>query len=481
MSENARPNGYLVIDCETSGLFDFSKPADADGQPRLAALAIIQLDADLNQEYSNEFFIKPDGWTIEPDAARVNGLSIEKLTEDGIPVIDVLKVYADVLDRGYVVVAFNAQFDCKVLRGEMRRAGMDDRFEATPNICVMRASTNVCKIPKAKGGGYKFPKLAEACNHFLISQDADHSAMGDARAALAIFRKLREMGACPDPEVHYAKNRPIPESVVESIKAFDPPKPEPTPTIGDNHPPGPIEHARETIETLGKWMADHPVIQTDADAREAKLLIDRAKTALESVETERDSKVRPLNEQVSAINAEYKALHNPDGKKSGKWGVYDRIFNELKARMEAYLKAEEDKRIEAARIAAEAVRKAEQDARDAEAREREAIENARAGEIGVDVMTATQEADASFKTFEQSRRTLEIAQVDSRFKVGGGFQKPLGLRTSKKLVLNDVEAAIKAIGLTEGIREAVLSSARDYRKLRGALPAGVAEIEERVL
>ena len=95
-------------------------------------------------------------------------------------------------------------------------------------------------------------------------------------------------------------------------------------------------------------------------------------------------------------------------------------------------------------------------------------------------MTATQEADASFKTFEQSRRTLEIAQVDSRFKVGGGFQKPLGLRTSKKLVLNDVEAAIKAIGLTEGIREAVLSSARDYRKLRGALPAGVAEIEERV-
>ncbi len=203
-----RPLGYVVIDTETSGLFDFSKPADAEGQPRLASLAMIMLNGDLDEESRSELFVKPDGWTLSADAAKANGLAMDALIRDGRPVAEVLRAYTNAIDSGYVVVAFNAQFDTKVMRGELRRAGIPDRFEDTPNICVMRAASLVCKIPKAKGGGHKFPKLAEACNHFLISQDADHSAMGDAEAALAIFRKLREIDACPDPSVHYAKRQP---------------------------------------------------------------------------------------------------------------------------------------------------------------------------------------------------------------------------------------------------------------------------------
>jgi len=49
------------------------------------------------------------------------------------------------------------------------------------------------------------------------------------------------------------------------------------------------------------------------------------------------------------------------------------------------------------------------------------------------------------------------------------------------LVLIDLAAAVAEIGNTEKIQEAVLSSARDYRKLRGRLPKGVVEHEERVL
>lgn len=253
------------------------------------------------------------------------------------------------------------------------------------------------------------------------------------------------------------------------------------PAIGDNKPPGPIEFARVTIAELGRWMADHPTIQTDADAREAKAWIDRTKAAVEAVEIERDAKVRPLNEQVAQINAEYKALHNPDGKKSGKWGLFDRVFNELKARMQAYLQAEEDKRIAAAAAARRIADEAEQAARDAEAKEREAIENARVGEIGADVFALGAEADTAFKTYEHAAKAAEVAVIDTRFKVGGGFAKPVGLRNAKVLVLTDVTAAIGEIGLTEKIREAVLSSARDYRKLRGKWPKGVVEENERVL
>ena len=55
---------YAVIDTETSGLFDFSKPAEAEGQPRLASLAIKRrLTGPLRRQEcpSSTQFTPPDG------------------------------------------------------------------------------------------------------------------------------------------------------------------------------------------------------------------------------------------------------------------------------------------------------------------------------------------------------------------------------------------------------------------------------------
>ncbi len=211
---------YAVIDTETSGLFRFRDdagnpvPADAEGQPRLAHLAMILLADDLSEESAVEYFVKPDGWEVDAGAVAVNGLTTEILNEKGVPVKDVLDAYTKVVNDGYVIVAFNAQFDTKVMRGELRRAEMDDLFTRTPNICVMRASTDICKVPKKSGVGYKFPKLSEACEHFKIENDGAHTAMSDARAALGILRQLLGRGACPAPAVHFATNRPMPEKAV---------------------------------------------------------------------------------------------------------------------------------------------------------------------------------------------------------------------------------------------------------------------------
>ncbi len=75
------------------------------------------------------------------------------------------------------------------------------------------------------------------------------------------------------------------------------------------------------------------------------MLCDRAKAALDEIESERDKSVRPLNEQVAQINARYKALHSTDAKKPG---TYDRIFVELKARLSAFLIKQEEIRRKAA-------------------------------------------------------------------------------------------------------------------------------------
>ena len=184
---------FLVVDTETNGLFDFSKPADAEGQPRLAHLTMIALYGRAQWSKVN-VYIRPDGWQMTPETTAINGLTDDRLDEFGIPVREALEMYCHYIDRGHVVVAYNADFDLKVLRGELRRAGMDDRYGTTASICTMRACTDICKIPKANGRGHKFPKLVEAMAHFKLEHKGVHTALGDAQACLDLFLKLRSLG-----------------------------------------------------------------------------------------------------------------------------------------------------------------------------------------------------------------------------------------------------------------------------------------------
>src|SRR5258707_15405088 len=76
--------------------------------------------------------------------------------------------------------------------------------------------------------------------------------------------------------------------------------PNPRERIGANNPPGALELAKPIVEELGQFLNDFPVIANDGEARKAKAISDRVFLALKSVEEERDSKVRPLNERVAA-------------------------------------------------------------------------------------------------------------------------------------------------------------------------------------
>ncbi len=201
---------YMILDVETTGLFDFKKPADAEDQPRLCSVAAICVGEDIGEPLEQSFstLIKPDGWTIAPEITAINGLTTDRCEAEGRPIRDVLEQYAALIESGHIAVAFNAQFDLKQMRGEMRRAGMDDLFERTPNICTMRACRplGIEKAGAKKGG---FPKLADAFRHFYGKEPpAQHDALADATTCLMIFRKLMASGACPEPAVHYAKEPP---------------------------------------------------------------------------------------------------------------------------------------------------------------------------------------------------------------------------------------------------------------------------------
>jgi DNA polymerase-3 subunit epsilon len=210
---------YIVIDVETSGLYIYKNPdgtphpADAPDQPRLAELAMIQCDDAFNVIRERQFYIQPSGWEMHPDATAINGLTTEFLLANGVPAIQALAAYHGAIGVGHIVLAHNAQFDCKSLRGESRRLGVPDLFEKTYNVCTMRSAMKVTpKIKKLNGKG-GFPGLVDVAAYFGIPHPETHSALDDARTTVMVAKALHEGGWLLAPDVHRAKLHPSEELV----------------------------------------------------------------------------------------------------------------------------------------------------------------------------------------------------------------------------------------------------------------------------
>ena len=191
---------YIATDTEGSGLFDYTKPADAPGQPRLAAIGMILADESLNETERHSFLIRPEGWVFDDrsEAAAVNGLTHERLMDEGVDVKQALRIYGDALDNRRIVVGHNILHDLKMMRAEMRIAGFPDRFMETRYICTMQGS-RLFVDARTADGKKKAPKLEEACAFFGIEveEKGAHTGIGGAERALQILRKLYGLGAMP--------------------------------------------------------------------------------------------------------------------------------------------------------------------------------------------------------------------------------------------------------------------------------------------
>jgi len=208
---------YAIVDTEGSGIFDYKKPADAPGQPRMAALGLILVNEVLEIEAEHGFLIRPDGWTFDDnsDAAKLNGLTHRLLMEEGVDVREALRLYGDAIDHRRIVAGFNVLHDVKQLRAELRHVGYPDRFMQTRTICAMQGCRRIVDARTADGKK-KAPKLEEAVKYFGIEvPGGTHTALPDAHKALAILRRLRDAGEFPsyyDPYDKGPKKQPTPRA-----------------------------------------------------------------------------------------------------------------------------------------------------------------------------------------------------------------------------------------------------------------------------
>ncbi len=186
---------YLFFDTETTGLpRDWKAPVhEVNNWPRMVQIAWL-LYEDSGKEITGEnFIIKPEGYSIPADAAKVHGISTEKAMSEGHDLTMVLQLFAEQIEKANVLVAHNISFDEKIVGAEFIRKNIKHSLFKKKQICTMKSSANYCKLPGRYG--YKWPNLSEL--HIkLFGEDFEeaHDASVDIEATTKCFWRMKELG-----------------------------------------------------------------------------------------------------------------------------------------------------------------------------------------------------------------------------------------------------------------------------------------------
>jgi DNA polymerase III subunit epsilon len=185
----------LFFDTETTGLpRNWKAPVtDVNNWPRLVQLAFLLYDREGNRISEKCFIIKPEGFKIPADAARIHGITTEIAASEGKELNSVLKEFSDSADNSNYLVAHNISFDEKIVGAELLRNQMTNFIPAKKRICTMQSTTDFCKIQGPYG--YKWPSLQEL--HFKLFGETfveAHDALVDINATAKCFWELRKRG-----------------------------------------------------------------------------------------------------------------------------------------------------------------------------------------------------------------------------------------------------------------------------------------------
>lgn len=195
LSISLAPPKYVFFDTETTGLpRNWKAPTtDLANWPRLVQIAWESYDSNGGKMSEESFIIKPEGFIIPNDSAKVHGISTDRAEKEGMPLADVLKKFRDLVNDAEILVAHNMSFDEKIIGAEFLRKNMPNILDSKKKICTMEKSTNLCALPGSYG--FKWPKLAEL-HQKLFGTDFEeaHNAAVDIRATARCFWEMKRRG-----------------------------------------------------------------------------------------------------------------------------------------------------------------------------------------------------------------------------------------------------------------------------------------------
>jgi DNA polymerase III subunit epsilon len=191
---NAR---LFFFDTETTGLpRDWKAPLSKrtlDNWPRMVQLAWILCDEAGNELAHASRIIRPQGYLIPREAARVHGITTERALAEGIALAEAIDEVLPQIEKAACAIAHNISFDEKILGAECLRLERPLPFEKKPLRCTMKESTDFCQIPGPYG--FKYPNLTELHRKLFQKAFLDaHDALADVRACKAAYFELRLRG-----------------------------------------------------------------------------------------------------------------------------------------------------------------------------------------------------------------------------------------------------------------------------------------------
>lgn len=181
----------ITFDTETTGLPDWKSPSESEHQPHIVEIAALLQNPEGAVLDSYKAIVRPAGWVISDEIAKLTGITQEMALEVGIPEAEALDGFMALYERAGTRAAHNATFDDRIVRIALMRyrdeAAADAFKAATKKFCTCYESRTTCALPKNK-----LPTLAEAYKHFfgedLVEQ---HRAMPDAQACARIYFALQ--------------------------------------------------------------------------------------------------------------------------------------------------------------------------------------------------------------------------------------------------------------------------------------------------
>lgn len=190
----------LLIHCDTSGAWRFKLPPNDPAQPHILRLSAMLRGAPFDRIISTIVRL-PDGALIEEGAYRAHGIDEAAMLADGRPLADVLGQFDQMAAKAGRILGYGLDFHLAVLDRAYSQAVGHPFIAPAARVDLMREATPIVKVPRMQpGGGFAFPKLAVAYEHFASkpferSDDPLQAGVDTVRALATIMDGIEAASA----------------------------------------------------------------------------------------------------------------------------------------------------------------------------------------------------------------------------------------------------------------------------------------------
>ena len=196
---------FLIYDTETTGLpKNYNAPlTDSDNWPRLVQLAWQLHDAKGKLLSRGNSIVRPDGFTIPFQSAKIHGITTERAEKEGLPLTEVMEAFHKDLESATYIMGHNIEFDVNIVGAELHRLGQSfEVLTGMASIDSKEEATAFCAIPGGRGGKFKWPTLTELYTKLFKKGFGDaHDAAYDVDATARCFFELCKLGVIQRPEI----------------------------------------------------------------------------------------------------------------------------------------------------------------------------------------------------------------------------------------------------------------------------------------